>query len=117
MTDIEALLWDPADRPAAAPCISRLSFAEGTLTLALVSVPTCRELTTLEFRGATITSMLFDEDDCVEWPLDIIGFDSYPEGEHWRFALNCSSIELRWNSAWPSKINTANATADDSLGR
>jgi hypothetical protein len=47
-----------------------------------------------------------DETEKQDWPLDVIGFDSYPSETLWRFVLNCDTVEWIWESAWPKLANT-----------
>ncbi len=56
---------------------------------------------TATFPAAVVLSIWEDPAEKSEWPLDIIGFDSYPVGNRWKFVLNCDTIEWVWESAWP----------------
>jgi len=102
-TEIEKLVLDGADLSTVAPYAGKVTFADGLLIITVVAVPSGNEIATLLFPNATIASVWFDENDTVEWPLDIVGFDSQSTGEFWRFVLNCGSVELCRNSGWPSK--------------
>ena len=53
------------------------------------------------FADAVILSVWTSPDETVEFPLDLIGFDSEPSGEQWRFTLFCGGVEWFWESAWP----------------
>lgn len=56
---------------------------------------------TATFSDAVMLSIWEDPAEKSEWPLDIIGFDSYPTGNRWKFVLNCDTIEWVWESTWP----------------
>lgn len=105
MTEIEKLLFDGLDPTNASPPVGlgKLRHQDETLTLLIVSLDSKKELAILKFTSVAITSLWFDEQDTIEWPLDMIGFDSYADGERWRFVLNCSSIEVGWRSMWPTR--------------
>lgn len=105
MTDIEKFLWDGL-APSSTPFVGQVGLADSVVSVVVVSGETGGELATLSFSDAAITSIWFDGKEPVQWPLDIVGFDSFPAGERWRFLLNCSSIELGWMSAWPSKVRS-----------
>jgi len=46
---------------------------------------------------------LLDEDEVLEFPIPIIGFDSFPlPNGRWRFCLNAADIEWGFESDWPS---------------
>jgi hypothetical protein len=46
-----------------------------------------------------------DDDDDLNLPWDIIGFDCYElAGNRWRFVLHCGGIEYSFESEWPTLI-------------
>lgn len=106
VTAIESFLLAGRNQSDPAPFVSKLSFSQGAVTVNVVSKPGRQELATLHFANATMKSVWFDGDEAIEWPLDVIGFDSYREGESWRFVVYCSSLEFEWVSAWPSKTTS-----------
>jgi len=55
------------------------------------------------FPSAKVESIEEDHTERESWPLDIIGFDCYPQGDRWRFVLQCDSVEWCWLSGWPTK--------------
>jgi hypothetical protein len=54
------------------------------------------------FMNPTMEYVEQDGTEPVEWPLDVIGFDSHRCGDHWRFVLNCGTVEWSWTSEWPN---------------
>src|SRR5215469_3999505 len=57
--------------------------------------------TMLRFPSARMLNEWTDDSEESEWPLDIIGFDCYPQLERWKFVLNCDTKEWTWESNWP----------------
>lgn len=101
MTEVEEFLFAKLQLDNAAPFLRNLSLAGGTVSIELVSFPDRASTVKAIFNNAVMESLWFDEDS-TEWPLDIIGFDSYPAGPQHRFVLNCSSVEWGWRSDWPT---------------
>jgi hypothetical protein len=82
--------------------VKAFGFADGQISVTIVPVePVGDADLTATFADARMESVWHDPSDRCEWPLDIIGFDSYQSGMQWRFVLNCGSIEWSWQSAWP----------------
>ena len=57
------------------------------------------------FDQAKITAIdvYADDDDDLNMPWDIVGFDCYPlDGGRWRFVLHCGDIEYCFESEWPT---------------
>jgi hypothetical protein len=99
MTEIEAFLYESNEALLAA----NVGFADSTVTITVVSSQSRQPVSTLLFSGATIRTVWFDQNESTCWPLDIVGFESFPTGENWRFVLNCSTVEFSWISAWPRR--------------
>ena len=53
------------------------------------------------FANVVMLSCEKDPDGTLQFPFDPIGFASYPDGERWRFVLNCGVVEWIWKSSWP----------------
>jgi len=48
--------------------------------------------------------LLLEEDEVLEYPLPIIGFESRPkENGKWRFLLNAGDVEWAFTANWPKK--------------
>jgi hypothetical protein len=101
VTEIEGFLFRQLVLKDAVPFLRKLSFINSEVSIELVSFPDRASSMTAVFSNAVVESLWFDEDDPVEWPLDIIGFESYQSGAQHRFVLNCSSVEWGWRSDWP----------------
>lgn len=110
MTEVEEFLFTKLQLDNAAPFLRNLSLAGGIISIELVSFPDRTSTVKATFNNALMESLWFDEDP-TEWPLDIIGFDSYPAGSQYRFVLNCSSVEWGWRSDWPTISYAAIAPA------
>jgi len=102
MTEIEAFLYGGV-LPAGAVCVRKIGFADSSLSVSLVEVPSGTEWAVLTFPQAVVSSIWFDDTEAIEWPLDIMGFDCSRAGSSWKFVLNCSSVEFMWTAEWPSK--------------
>jgi hypothetical protein len=61
-------------------------------------IPTVQAL----FPSAEVESIEEEEEERESWPLDIIGFDCYRDGERWEFVLHCNTVEWCWRSGWPT---------------
>jgi hypothetical protein len=73
-----------------------------SITVTALDSKTEARMTTAVFSDAAITGVWRDPEEVPEWPLEIIGFDSYPSGKRWKFVLNCDVIEWSWESEWPT---------------
>lgn len=85
--------------------VTGFDFVHGQITLTLrpmdepsLGVPVN---VTANFANAIMIDTWEDPDEDLVWPLDIIGFDSYPCGSRWKFVLNCAVVEWSWQSEWP----------------
>jgi len=58
--------------------------------------------TIVRFPSARMLNDWTDANEETQWPLDIIGFDCYPQLERWKFVLNCGTKEWMWESNWPT---------------
>lgn len=58
--------------------------------------------TIVSFPSARMLDDWTDSSEEPQWPLDIIGFDCYPQLERWKFVLNCGTKEWTWESNWPT---------------
>ena|SRR6185312_222786 len=110
MTEVEEFLFTKLQLNNAAPFLRNLSFADGTVSIELISFPDRTSTVKATFNNAVMETLWFD-DDPTEWPLDIMGFDCYPLGAQYRFVLNCSSIEWGWRSDWPTIPDAAVTSA------
>ena len=64
------------------------------------------------FDNAVITSReILEEGATLEYPWDIIGFDSYERGnDRYEFVLHCDEIEIAFESLWPKLLNQERGT-------
>jgi hypothetical protein len=87
--------------------VEAFEFANDAITLRIIPVErnpeATSEATTATFSNASVPDIWKDTTETDEWPLDIIGFDCYPQGKRWKFVLNCDTIEWNWESDWPSR--------------
>ena len=85
--------------------VTAFNFADGQITLTLRPMDEPPRggpaNVTAKFPNAVLTDTCEDPDERFVWPLDIIGFDSYPCGSRWKFVLNCDAVEWIWESEWP----------------
>src|SRR5215469_4125504 len=98
MTEIEKFLFRHVQRDNAAPFLRSFSFADGAVSIELISFPNRASTAHAIFNNAVMESLWFDEEDPVEWPLDIIGLDCCQAEQQHRFVLNCSNVEWAWRS-------------------
>ncbi len=86
--------------------LAHFLFVAGRVRLVLKTMPDDPATPPTEvqasFLNAVIESIEEDEDDRDSWPLDMVGFDCYPQGEKWRFVLVCVGVEWCWHSDWPT---------------
>ena len=48
--------------------------------------------------------LLLEEGESLDFPLPIIGFESFPkQNDIWQFVLNASEVEWGFMSKWPTK--------------
>ncbi len=102
MTEIEQFAFGAIE---GAPMVASFGFSENAVKIELVEIPHHRAIAKLEFKNAVITSVWFDSEEDLTWPLDIIGFDNHKHGNNCRFVLNCDLVEFVWTSDWPIKID------------
>jgi hypothetical protein len=89
-----------------AQLLTNFRFANGQINLLFEPMSAGRaadgKVLQATFANAVIESIEEDESERETWPLDIIGFDCFNQGQRWRFVLNCGSVEWSWSSEWPS---------------
>lgn len=89
-----------------AQLLTNFRFANGRINLLLEPVSADQgapgKVMQATFANAVIESIEEDESEREPWPLDIIGFDCFNQGQRWRFVLNCGGVEWSWSSEWPS---------------
>jgi len=106
LTEIEKYLSSEAGTSAL--FLTNFHFADSRISLRFepnVDDPQISErVVRASFTSAVIESIDEDEVERDTWPLDIIGFDCYRQGDRWKFVLNCGGVEWCWNSEWPSLV-------------
>jgi hypothetical protein len=106
LTKIEEHLSSAAG--SAALLLTHFRFVDGLICLRVRpsadNLQTPPRVVEASFADAVIESIEEDDDERDTWPLDIIGFDCYGEGDRWRFVLNCGNVEWGWKSKWPSVV-------------
>ncbi len=103
LTAIERLLFGRFDFVNESPFVESFGFAQGSVRIELVSLPGERHRLLVEFPDSSMTSVSFQKEETIEWPLDLMHLDCYSVGSsRWRFVLNSVSLELVWESEWPS---------------
>jgi hypothetical protein len=104
LSKIEELLFTAAGNST--QLLTNFRFADGHLKLLLNPVSADQgapgKVMQATFANAIVESIDEDESERESWPLDIIGFDCFNQGQRWRFVLNCGSVEWSWSSEWPS---------------
>jgi len=105
MTQIEEFLFGKLQVVDTAPFLSALSYSEHKIFVKIVSFPGQTHRIKAEFPNPVIEAISFDENETIDWPLDIIGFDCYQVGIYWRFVLHCTELEWIWQSEWPTVAN------------
>jgi len=101
MTDIEQFLFSGN----VAHGIDEFGLAQGCVRLRLAPWEGEKLLTQATFEEAKVLSLSQldepDEED-LNLPWDIIGFDSYKvSNRRWKFVLICGALEWSWESEWP----------------
>jgi hypothetical protein len=91
--------------------VTSFDFANGVVTVTLKPIESDRPdgaaSVIAVFAQAENLEFWEDVDAAWEYPLDIIGFDSYPLGDRWKFVLNCQTVEWIWEADWPSLFSAS----------
>jgi hypothetical protein len=101
MSTVEQFIFDRLKLNGAAPFLQAFTLNDRTISVEIVSYPGRASRVISVFTNAIVESLSFDTDESLDWPIDIIGFDSYEAGERWRFVLFCTEAEWSWVSDWP----------------
>jgi hypothetical protein len=106
LTKIEEYLSSAAG--SSALFLSQFRFVDGRVSLLLTpsahNPQVSERVVQASFADAVIESIEEVDEERDTWPLDIIGFDCYGQGDRWKFVLNCGNVEWSWNSVWPSLL-------------
>jgi hypothetical protein len=85
--------------------LTAFRYEHGVITAKFVPVESSADLNeearTATFKNSSQPDIWKGSKGIDEWPLDIIGFDCYPQERRWKFVLNCDTTEWSWESDWP----------------
>jgi hypothetical protein len=102
VTRIETFLFTKLNLSQAALFLANVRYGNQSVSIEVISFPDQKRRIEAVFPHAVIETFEFDENERIEWPLDIIGFDCSAVGERWSFVLHYTEAEWSWHSEWPS---------------
>jgi hypothetical protein len=86
--------------------VARFQFVDNEVQVDVLRCPdddhAPKETVRVVFPSAVIESIEEEPEETDTWPVEIMHFVDYPDGDRRRFVLQCGDFEWCWRSDWPT---------------